>query len=70
MQLDGGWWQADSGPYVVRTADGSFTVSLVLSAALLAVGALVVSRLKDAAPAAAAASGVSPGVVLTGESAV
>ena len=35
----------------LRTADGSFTVSLVLSAVLLAVGALVVSRLKDA-PAA------------------
>ncbi|MCX6363886.1 MAG: MFS transporter [Actinobacteria bacterium] len=35
----------------LRTADGSFTVSLVLSAVLLAAGALVVSRLKDAAPA-------------------
>ncbi|MCX6373914.1 MAG: MFS transporter [Actinobacteria bacterium] len=37
----------------LRTGDGSFTVSLVLSAVLLAVGALVVSRLKDAAPGAA-----------------
>ena len=36
----------------LRSPDGSFTVSLVLSAVLLAVGALVVSRLKDAAPAA------------------
>jgi MFS family permease len=35
----------------LRTADGAFTVSLVLSAALLALGALVVSRLRDAAPA-------------------
>ena len=33
----------------LRTADGSYTVSLVLSAVLLAVGALVVSRLRDAA---------------------
>ena len=38
----------------LRTGDGSFTVSLVLSAVLLAAGALVVSRLKDAAPAVAA----------------
>jgi MFS family permease len=36
----------------LRTADGSYTVSLVLSAVLLAVGALVVSRLRDAVPAA------------------
>lgn len=35
----------------LRTADGSYTVSLVLSAVLLALGVLVVSRLKDA-PAA------------------
>lgn len=35
----------------LRTADGSYTVSLVLSAVLLALGALVVSRLKDAPPA-------------------
>jgi len=38
----------------LRTADGSYTVSLVLSAVLLAGGALVVSRLRDAAPAAEA----------------
>ena len=50
----------------LRTGDGSFTVSLVLSAVLLAGGALVVSRLKDAAPAAAGASGAAP----AGESAV
>jgi MFS family permease len=36
----------------LRTGDGSYTVSLVLSALLLAVGALVVSRLRDAVPAA------------------
>jgi len=36
----------------LRTADGSYTVSLVLSAVLLAGGALVVSRLRDAVPAA------------------
>jgi MFS family permease len=36
----------------LRTADGSYTVSLVLSAVLLAAGALVVSRLKDAVSAA------------------
>jgi MFS family permease len=36
----------------LRTSNGSFTVSLVLSAALLAACALAVSRLKDAAPAA------------------
>jgi MFS family permease len=39
----------------LRTSNGSFTVSLVLSAALLAACALAVSRLKDAAPAAARA---------------
>ena len=44
----------------LRTADGSFTVSLLLSAALLAVGALVVSRLRDTAPALAGASGAVP----------
>jgi MFS family permease len=38
----------------LRTADGSYTVSLVLSAVLLAVGALVVSRLRDAATVRAA----------------
>jgi len=37
---------------VLRTGNGSFTVSLVLASVLLAVSALVVSRLKDAAPAA------------------
>ncbi len=36
----------------LRTPNGSFTVSLLLSAGLLLVGAVVVSRLKDAAPAA------------------
>jgi len=36
----------------LRTSNGSFTVSLVLSAALLAACALAVSGLKDAAPAA------------------
>ncbi len=36
----------------LRAADGSYTVSLVLSAVLLAAGALVVSRLKDPVPAA------------------
>jgi MFS family permease len=40
----------------LRTGDGSFTVSLVLSAVLLAGGALVVSRLKDAPPARVAGS--------------
>jgi len=54
----------------LRTADGAYTVSLVLSAVLLAVGALVVSRLKDAAPAAAGASSVAPGAVPVGESTV
>ena len=43
----------------LRTGDGSFTVSLVLSAVLLAGGALVVSRLKDAA--SAGAGGRAPG---------
>jgi len=36
----------------LRTADGSFTIALLLSAALLAACALAVSRLKDAAPVA------------------
>ena len=54
----------------LRTGDGSFTVSLVLSAVLLAAGALVVSRLKDAAPAVAGASGPVSGVVPVGESTV
>jgi hypothetical protein len=33
---------------VLRSGNGSFTVSLVLASALLAVSAIVVSRLKDA----------------------
>ena len=37
----------------LRTSSGSFTVSLLLSAALLVGCALVVSRLKDPAPATA-----------------
>jgi MFS family permease len=37
----------------LRTSNGSYTVSLVLSAVLLALGALVVSRLKDAPQVAA-----------------
>src|SRR5450830_1800717 len=53
----------------LRTANGSFTVSLVLSSVLLAVGALVVSRLKDAAPAPAGASGAAPAGRLAGEAA-
>ena len=36
----------------LRTADGSFTIALLLSAALLAACALAVSRLKDATPVA------------------
>jgi MFS family permease len=39
----------------LRTSNGSFTVSLILSAGLLAVWALVVSRLKDAVPVVAPA---------------
>ncbi len=56
----------------LRTADGSFTVSLVMSAALLAVGALVVSRLKDSAPAPARspAGEPEPDVALARESTV
>ena len=37
----------------LRTSDGSFTVSLLLAAGLLAVCAVAVSRLKDPAPVAA-----------------
>ena len=37
----------------LRMSDGSFTVSLLLAAGLLAVCAVAVSRLKDAAPVAA-----------------
>jgi MFS family permease len=47
----------------LRTSDGSFTVSLVLSAVLLAIGALVVSRLKDASPAAADVAVAQPDAV-------
>ncbi len=56
----------------LRTADGSFTVSLVLSAVLLAVGALVVSRLKDPgpAPARSPAGEPEPDVALARESTV
>jgi MFS family permease len=44
----------------LRSGDGSFTVSLVLSAVLLAAGALLVSRLTDAPPAGAAALATTP----------
>jgi MFS family permease len=44
----------------LRTSNGSFTVSLLLSAGLLAACALAVSRLKDPTPAAAGASGMAP----------
>jgi MFS family permease len=54
----------------LRTADGSFTVSLLLSAVLLAVAALVVSRLKDAPPASRPARSVAPAEVPDGESPV
>jgi len=40
----------------LRTADGSFTVSLLLSAGLLLAGAVAVSRLKDAPPAQTASA--------------
>jgi cyanate permease len=42
---------------VLRTSDGSFAVSLVLAAALMAVSAVVVSRLKDVPPAGQLAAG-------------
>jgi cyanate permease len=44
----------------LRTANGSYTISLLLSVALLIAGAVVVSRLKDTQPAAAEAAAVSP----------
>jgi len=44
----------------LRTANGSYTVSLLLSAALLIAGAVVVSRLKDTGPAAAEAAAAPP----------
>jgi MFS family permease len=43
----------------LRTDSGSFAVSLVLMSALLAVAAVVVSRLKDAPPRAGATTGAS-----------
>jgi MFS family permease len=43
----------------LRTSNGSFTVSLLLSAVLLVGCALAVSRLKDAGPAAARAGAVA-----------
>ena len=39
----------------LKTSSGSFTISLLLAAALLAGGAVMVSRLKDAAPESARA---------------
>ena len=44
----------------LRTANGSYTVSLLLSAALLIAGGAVVSRLKDTGPAAAEAAAAPP----------
>jgi cyanate permease len=44
----------------LRTANGSYTVSLLLSAALLIAGAVVVSRLKDTGPAPIRSSPGSP----------
>ena len=44
----------------LRTSSGSFTVSLLLSAALLVGCALVVSRLKDPAPATARSAIAGP----------
>jgi len=54
----------------LRTADGSFTMSLVLASGLLIVGAIAMSRLKDAAPALAGGAGAVPGAAPAGESAV
>lgn len=51
----------------LRTANGSYTVSLVLSAVLLAAGAVVVSRLKDTAPAGRPAGEAPPGAAAAGE---
>jgi MFS family permease len=53
----------------LRTADGSFTVSLVLASGLLIVGAIAMSRLKDAVPALAGASGAMPAGRSAGEAA-
>ena len=44
----------------LRTANGSYTVSLLLSAVLLIAGAVVVSRLKDTRPATAEAAAAPP----------
>ena len=49
----------------LRTSSGSFTPSLLLAAVLLAVGALVLSRLKDAGPMTA--SGAAAGVMTPAE---
>jgi sugar phosphate permease len=43
----------------LRTSDGSFTVSLLLEAALLAAMAVVLSRLRDPAPATASRAGAA-----------
>jgi len=53
----------------LRTADGSFTVSLVLASGLLIVGAIAMSRLRDAAPAEELAAEAAPAVPLPGEAA-
>jgi hypothetical protein len=52
----------------MRSSDGSFTVSLVLAAALLAVMAFVLSRLRDARPATltGAAAGAQSGTAAGG----
>jgi MFS family permease len=52
----------------LRTGDGSFTIALLLSAGLLAACALVVSRLKDAAPAERPTGAAAPGASAAGES--
>lgn len=51
----------------LRTADGSFTVSLVLASGLLIVGAIAISRLKDAAPAGRPAGQAAPAAASAGE---
>jgi len=54
----------------LRTADGSFTMSLVLASGLLIVGAIAMSRLKDAAPAEEAAIDKAPAAAPAAESTV
>jgi len=54
----------------LRTADGSFTVSLVLASGLLIVGAIAISRLKDAALAGRPAGEAAPAAAPAGESTV